>query len=55
VQAVQAAIDDIAEAGRVTGPLDVQAAEASEGESSEPTVTVAASELGEPPAKKPKR
>jgi valyl-tRNA synthetase len=56
VQAVQAVIDDIAEAGRVTGPLDVQAAEASgENESNEPTVAVAASELGEPPAKKPKR
>jgi valyl-tRNA synthetase len=54
VQAVKSALNDIAEAGRATGALTVQSVEADEGESSEPAITVIASELGEPPAKKPK-
>ena len=52
VEAIDAALGDIAEAGRVTGPLTVVEADATgEGEA---TVAVTASELGEPPAKKPK-
>ena len=51
VQPLNAALDDVAEAGRVTGPLTVT----SEGATAETPIAVAASELGEPPAKKPKK
>ena len=53
VEAITSTLSDIAEAGRVTGPLTVVEAAAGEGEA-DATVTVTASELGEPPAKKPK-
>ncbi len=49
---VENALGDIAEAGRVTGPISFAAAASEEGEDA---VTVAESELGEPPAKKPKK
>ena len=53
VEAIISTLSDIAEAGRVTGPLTVVEAAAGEGEA-DATVAVTASELGEPPAKKPK-
>jgi len=53
VEAITSTLSDIAEAGRVTGPLTVVEAAADEGEA-DATVAVTASELGEPPAKKPK-
>ena len=53
VEAITSTLSDIAEAGRVTGPLTVVEAAAGEGEA-DATVAVTASELGEPPAKKPK-
>ena len=53
VEAIISTLSDIAEAGRVTGPLTVVEAAADEGEA-DATVAVTASELGEPPAKKPK-
>ena len=49
------ALGDIAEAGRVTGPIAFTAPAAAEGEDEAADVTVAESELGEPPAKKPKK
>ncbi|WP_416517272.1 valine--tRNA ligase [Bifidobacterium asteroides] len=59
LEAVKAALDDIAEAGRVTGDLDLveeapqpEATEAGEDESG---IRVTASQLGEPPAKKPRK
>ena len=52
---IEAALGDIAEAGRVTGPIAFTAPAAAEGENEAADVTVAESELGEPPAKKPKK
>ena len=52
---IEAALGDIAEAGRVTGPIAFTAPAAAEGEDEAADVTVAESELGEPPAKKPKK
>ena len=52
---IEAALGDIAEAGRVTGPIALTAPAAAEGENEAADVTVAESELGEPPAKKPKK
>lgn len=56
VAGLEAVRDDIAEAGRVTGPLEfVPAAESGDAEGEgDQSVTIASSELGEPPAKKPK-
>ena len=51
----RAALGDIAEAGRVTGPIAFTAPLPAEGEDEAADVTVAESELGEPPAKKPKK
>lgn len=46
---IEAALGDIAEAGRVTGPIAFTAPAAAEGEDEAADVTVAESELGEPP------
>ncbi|AKV54941.1 Valyl-tRNA synthetase [Bifidobacterium actinocoloniiforme DSM 22766] len=64
LEAVKAALDDIAQAGRMTGPIEAvedaslskgaTGAENGEGESTS-AVQVAQSELGEPPAKKPRK
>ncbi|TPF97477.1 valine--tRNA ligase [Bifidobacterium sp. UTCIF-39] len=58
VNAIRSAIDDIAQAGRVVGKFDLVEKHAEEAASSDDgsdeTVIIAASELGEPPAKKPK-
>ena len=56
--ALASAIDDIAEAGRVTGAIEFAAPAAAEGDTdaaaADATISVVASELGEPPAKKAK-
>ena len=57
VEAIHAALGDIAQAGRVVGKFDLVAKHAEESaaeDASETEVAVEASELGEPPAKKPK-
>ena len=55
-KSIESALDDIAEAGRVTGPISFTSTAAAEGEDEAATdVTIAESELGEPPAKKPKK
>ena len=55
-KSIESALDDIAEAGRVTGPISFTSPAAAEGEDEAATdVTIAESELGEPPAKKPKK
>ena len=55
-KSIENALDDIAEAGRVTGPISFTSPAAAEGEDEAATdVTIAESELGEPPAKKPKK
>ena len=56
VDAIHAALGDIAQAGRVVGKFDLVAkhAEESAEDAPETEVAVEASELGEPPAKKPK-
>ena len=51
--AVETALGDIAEAGRVTGPIAFTTPAGTEDEAA--SVSVAESELGEPPAKKPKK
>ncbi|MBT1177194.1 valine--tRNA ligase [Bifidobacterium callimiconis] len=59
VNAIRSAIDDIAQAGRVVGKFDLVEKHAEEAsasdDGSDETVIIAASELGEPPAKKPKK
>ena len=57
VNAIHAALGDIAQAGRVVGKFDLVAKHAEESaaeDAPETEVAVEASELGEPPAKKPK-
>ena len=57
VNAIRAALGDIAQAGRVVGKFDLVAKHAEESAAEgtpETEVAVEASELGEPPAKKPK-
>ena len=57
VEAIHAALGDIAQAGRVVGKFDLVAKHAEESAAEgtpETEVAVEASELGEPPAKKPK-
>ena len=57
VDAIHAALGDIAQAGRVVGKFDLVAKHAEESaaeDAPETEVAVEASELGEPPAKKPK-
>ena len=57
VEAIHAALGDIAQAGRVVGKFDLVATHAEESAAEgtpETEVAVEASELGEPPAKKPK-
>ena len=57
VEAIHAALGDIAQAGRVVGKFDLVAKHAEESaaeDAPETEVAVEASELGEPPAKKPK-
>lgn len=53
-KAVESSLIDIAEAGKVTGSLTVALDESSDASDSDITVKVSDSELGEPPAKKPK-
>ena len=59
LEAVKATLDDIAEAGRVTGNLDlVEETEQSDAKGAgedEAGIRVTASQLGEPPAKKPRK
>jgi valyl-tRNA synthetase len=65
IEHIKAALDDIAQAGRVTGTINLAQLSAGEADDSatvenesgvsEETVLVADSELGEPPAKKPKK
>jgi len=55
IEIYECAVVDIAKAGRVTGPIAFTAPAAAEGEDEAADVTVAESELGEPPAKKPKK
>lgn len=54
--AIRDSLGDIAEAGRVTGALNIAEAAANTGADGEDeaVITVRDSELGEPPAKKPK-
>ena len=55
-KSIESALDDIAEAGRVVGRISFTSPAAAEGEDEAATdVTIAESELGEPPAKKPKK
>ena len=55
-KSIEATLGDIAEAGRVTGPISFTSPAAAEGEDEAATdVTIDESELGEPPAKKPKK
>ena len=58
VDAIHAALGDIAQAGRVVGKFDLVAkhtAESAAEDAPETEVTVETSELGEPPVKKPKK
>ncbi|PJM74010.1 valine--tRNA ligase [Bifidobacterium primatium] len=59
VDAIRSAIDDIAQAGRVVGKFDLVEKHAEEAaasdEADDATVAIETSELGEPPAKKPRK
>lgn len=57
VRAIRSVIDDVAQAGRVTGRIDLVERDVADDASAEEAerVTVESSELGEPPARKPKR
>ena len=59
LEAVKAALDDIAEAGKVTGDLDLveetAQSEATGAGEDEAGIRVTTSQLGEPPAKKPRK
>ena len=57
IDAIKSALDDVAQAGRVIGKFDLaekHAEEAAAEGEGDDTVVIDASELGEPPAKKPK-
>lgn len=54
-QAIEASLIDIAEAGKVTGPLTVAVDNSSDTPDNEIVVKVSDAEIGEPPAKKPKK
>ncbi|WEV59274.1 valine--tRNA ligase [Bifidobacterium sp. ESL0728] len=54
-KAVEASLIDIAEAGKVTGPLTVAVDNSADTPDNEIVVKVSDAELGEPPAKKPKK